>query len=243
MAATLLWNNEQQTDAAVVYSAGVHTFTIAEPGYPTSIGWAAGDILVVGIVLHSPSDGSGGTPPAPIGWTLHGATDQDCYGGNRLRTALYSRTRLAGDAATYTFIAPAATAQDTYARAELYVGRGVKGIAAVSSASTIVSIGAPYYPLNNVGLIPAKITSTGDVACCMLFSGGLSLGSDGNISIPRNYYAAGYPGVSTASIAQLPVAYDAIVNSPGTDGEGVVSGYRFNMVAKRNSGGFGASTI
>lgn len=242
MAATLLAEGDQ---VSATYLTGVHTFTVTEPvnAYTSAaIGWAAGDTIVVGLVLQSPADGSGGLPATPAGWTPLSTIDLDCGGGYRYRAALYSRVRQSGDASSYTFTATAATAQDIEAKSAVYVARGVKGVRDAFSGSTLVSIGPPGYLLHNIGIIPAKITSTGDIAGCLFFKCDIPL-ADGTLDTTRNYYESGNPGISTASIAQLPVAYDSVSYSPADTGESGVAAFRFNLVAKRNSGGFGASTI
>lgn len=241
MAATLLVADSEQF---ATYLTGVHTYTITQPldAYGAPIGWATGDTIVVALALQSPADGSGGLPATPAGWTPLSTIDLDCGGGNRYRLAMYSRVRQSGDASTYTFTATTATAQDVDAKAFVFVGRGVKGIRDVFAASTLVSISAPHSPLNNVGLIPAKVTSTGDIAGCFLFKCNIPTAS-GTLEVSRENYSSGLPDISTASIAQLPVAYDAFESNFATAGESGVAAFRFNLVAKRNSGGFGASTI
>lgn len=220
------------SSVSVGYTAGVHTYTVSSPD------WQTGDVVAVMLGLHSPADGSGSMPSAPAGWTLAGTLNQDCLGGYRQRAALYWKVRAAGDGATYTFTAGAATAQDNYANGFVFIGRGVKSLELVGSASTVVIIGSPWAPVSNQSLIAAQYTKAGDIAGCMLGTEYRVLNTDGNVTISRYYYPDIYPIVPASSGTALPVSYDAIP-SGGVDAEGAVYGFRFNMPAKKGAGLFG----
>ncbi len=229
------------------YAAGVHTFTVRD-GVPTSYGanWAVGDVIFVALTLHSPSDGSGALPAAPVGWTLHDSIDLDCGGGYRQRVKLYSKVRAAGDAATYTFTASSATAQDLLAGGYVLVCRGVKQAVTFAKDSRLLAISFPYFPVNNEQIIAAQYARAGDIVATVVFPGPQNINVDTNEcgATQTAYPLELGPYVATASGAQYPVKIDYSGSYGGPPGPwpdlvGQVTAYWLTIPAKKGAGLFG----